>query len=562
VNPPLAESGFLFPPEWIKAGLILNLLTVWVVVTLFAYLDRRTRQPYFRYWVVAWLFYSVHLAASIGLEESPHLPALVMARRACIGISALFMLWGSFQFTPRRRSQSELAGAVVFILLWSYVAAFRVAATWWITVPGFVLLALACGYTGLNYRRYRAQYAGGRVLGLGFVLWGAHLMVFPFVEGSPVLMAVAYLLSAALAVLLIIGMVVEEESSISERHYETLFNSSREAIFLLDPQSLRVLEANRVAQRLTGGAPLELAGRSLLDLCPELRSDPPPTGIATVRNLLASRPGRELELVGAGGRQILCEASVSLADCPRGPVVQLSLSDMTERKELQERLLHAQKMEVAGRLASGLAHDFKNIIAGVLAFVEYGLSKTTAGQPAHKAFEQIEQSAARAAALTSQMLAFSRKQSLQPQDVDLNKLVERSVEMLRQVLGAETKLVTQLAETPVDVRADPAQLDQVLLNLAINARDAMPEGGTVTIATRHLKDNQVCLLVTDTGAGMSAEVKAHLFEPFFTTKPAGKGTGLGLAACDGIIQQSGGFIAVDSEVGRGTTFRVYLPRAV
>lgn len=394
-------------------------------------------------------------------------------------------------------------------------------------------------------------------------MWGAHLLAFPFVENRPVLMVGAYLLSAALAILLIIGMVVEEETTVSEQHYETLFHSAREAIFLLHPQNLQVQEANRAAQQLTGLAPVELVGRSLLDLCPELRSDPPPPGPDTVWNLLASRPGRELEVVGAGGQRVWCEARVSLADCPRGPVAQLSLSDVTERQALEAQLRHAQKLEVAGRLASGLAHDLKNIIAGILAFVEYGVRKTEAAHPARKAFDQIGAGAARATGLTNQLLAFSRKQQLQPQDLDLNQLVLRLLDMLQQVLGATTPLVPRLAVTPVRVHADPAQIEQVLLNLVINARDAMPDGGTLTLGTENcVVENRrfVCLIVTDTGSGMSAEVLAHLFEPFFTTKPSGQGTGLGLAVCDGIIQQSGGLIRVDSEPGRGSTFRVYLPR--
>src|SRR6267142_2620288 len=178
------QSILLFPPEWIKSALVLALITVWMVIVLFTYMNYATRRFHLSLWTVAWMFYSVYLAASIGLEESPHTPLLVMVSRACIGISALFMFWGSFQLTQAERDQRELALGTVMIVIWSYFAAYRVQDSLWATLPVFLLLAGAGVYTGILYMRTRRGSRGSVILGTGFLLWGVHLIGFPLASGS------------------------------------------------------------------------------------------------------------------------------------------------------------------------------------------------------------------------------------------------------------------------------------------------------------------------------------------------------------------------------------------
>jgi PAS domain S-box-containing protein len=255
--------------------------------------------------------------------------------------------------------------------------------------------------------------------------------------------------------------------------------------------------------------------------------------------------------------------------------------DITERKQtekkmvaLQAQLGQSQKIEAIGRLAGGIAHDFNNILAVIQGYSDLCLSKIPKENPLRKDIEAITNAVKRATSLIGQLLAFSRRQGMEMEVIDLNPLLQNLEEMLGRVIGEDVQLVTILADDLGRVKADPGQIEQVLLNLALNARDAMPSGGKLTIETANVTfketDRQnhmglmpgryVMISITDTGVGMTQEVKERIFEPFFTTKEVGKGTGLGLSMAYGIVKQSGGHIGVDSEPGKGAAFRIYLPR--
>jgi two-component system cell cycle sensor histidine kinase/response regulator CckA len=253
--------------------------------------------------------------------------------------------------------------------------------------------------------------------------------------------------------------------------------------------------------------------------------------------------------------------------------VELMVEDVTERIALEKQLRQAQKFEAIGQLAGGIAHDFNNMIGAVLGWAEIGMDETKADARLHRHFDKIRHQAIRAAALTRQLLAFARRQILEPRNLDLNQNVTETLSLLEKVIGSNIEIKTRLAANLTLVRADPTQVDQVLMNLCINARDAMPEGGRLIIETGDATfDEKYCaaqtyarpghyamLAVTDTGTGMDVATLDRIFEPFFTTKEMGKGTGLGLATVYGIVRQHGGFVHVYSEVGIGTTFRIYLP---
>jgi PAS domain S-box-containing protein len=267
------------------------------------------------------------------------------------------------------------------------------------------------------------------------------------------------------------------------------------------------------------------------------------------------------------GLPIELEASVSTCQVGGKGYVITVVRDVAERAALEAQLWQAQKMDAIGRLAGGIAHDFNNLLTVINGYSEMLVVSAGQEESALRMLVEINRAGERAAALTRQLLAFSRKQVLQLRVVDLNAVVTGVVAMLGRLIGEDVDLVVQLDPTLGAVRADPNQLEQVIVNLAINARDAMLDGGRLTILTRNTDTGpvvgpHVLLEVADTGCGMSEEVKQHLFEPFFTTKGVGQGTGLGLAVVHGIVQQSGGRVEAQSQPGQGSTFRVYLPRVL
>ena len=251
-----------------------------------------------------------------------------------------------------------------------------------------------------------------------------------------------------------------------------------------------------------------------------------------------------------------------------------SCSDITEHKHLEAQFLQAQKLASVGRLASGMAHDFNNLLTGILGYTDFALLDLPPECPVHTDLVEIHKAAERAAGLARQVLAVAGTQIIAPQVVNLNDLILDVDKLLRRLIGADVELITLPAADLHLVRADPGQIAQVLLNLAVNARDAMPHGGKLLITTAnvvldHVYASQhvgvvpgdyVLLAVRDTGTGMPEAVQQHLFEPFFTTKADGRGTGLGLATCDGIVKQHGGHLRFSSAVDQGTTFTIYLPR--
>jgi two-component system cell cycle sensor histidine kinase/response regulator CckA len=250
------------------------------------------------------------------------------------------------------------------------------------------------------------------------------------------------------------------------------------------------------------------------------------------------------------------------------------LRDVSERQRYEERLRATQRMEAIGKLAGGIAHDFNNVLSAIIGNAEFAKHSLPADSPAIEDLDELRVSADRAAALTRQLLAFSRRQVIEPIRVDVNELSRQTERMLARLLGEDIEIEQVLAKGLWAVEIDPSQLEQVLLNLAVNARDAMPKGGQLTIETQNVTldddyarehpevdaGDYVLLAVSDTGTGMSEEVRVRVFEPFFTTKPVGQGTGLGLATVYGIVKQAGGHIWVYSEPGKGTTFKIYLPR--
>ena len=351
----------------------------------------------------------------------------------------------------------------------------------------------------------------------------------------------------------------EEALRSSELRYRRLFERNLAGVFRSTVGG-RILECNPAFAHMFG-----------YDSTEELLSTPAEALYleAGDRGELLERIRRERAIIGyeASFRRkdgtavcILENVTLLAGDAPGEEILEGTAIDVTERKKLEEQFRQSQKMEAVGRLAGGVAHDFNNILTAILGYSDLLGASLSASNPLREEVEGIRNAAQKASALTRQLLAFSRKQVLVVETVDLNSLVRDMERMLRRVIGEDVRIRTSYAPAPARVRADRGQLEQVLVNLVINARDAMPAGGSILIETGGAPPD-VVLSVTDTGIGMDPETMLHIFEPFYTTKEKGKGTGLGLATAYGIVEQSGGRIEVSSDVGRGSTFRILLPRA-
>ena len=360
----------------------------------------------------------------------------------------------------------------------------------------------------------------------------------------------------------------------SEARYRDLFDNASDLVCTTALDG-RFLYVNRAWQEATGYTEEELAERRFLDLVH-------PDSRALCAQVLARAEAREtlrhveLVLVTSAGGTLTVEGNISGTTDGRPGRIRGIYRDVTERKRVEEQLRRAERMQAAGRLAGGVAHEVNNMMTGVIGFSEFLMRSLEADDPRRAEVREIIKAGSRAADVTRQLLAFTRQQFLRPEVLSINAVVQDLEKMLRRMITEDHVLALDLSADAGEIRADRGQLEQVLVNLILNSRDAMADRGRVTIATRVAQldgayvqqhsgvqipyGEYVQLAVTDTGCGMDAEVQARSFEPFYTTKPVGQGTGLGLSTVYGIVKQSDGFVWVYSEPGLGTTFKIYLPR--
>ena len=370
----------------------------------------------------------------------------------------------------------------------------------------------------------------------------------------------------------------EEALRQSEQKFRQLFTNSPDAILVADANG-RLLDVNPAACRLHKMDCDALKQKTLIDLVPPEHRE---SAQRQLKQLLENG-GRYLESfsLASDGRVIPVEIHASRITFGDRPALLLHVRDISQRKQLEAQLLHAQKLEAIGRLAGGIAHDFNNLLTVILGSAEFGLQATSPGELCHEEFANILRTTQQASDLTGQLLAFSRSQVHRPQLVNLNRLIAQHVQMLKRIIGEHIELRTELeAEQPV-ILGDPNQIEQVLMNVSVNARDAMPNGGRITISTRTVvsalvqtqrswpgpaegdvtpaASHYVEIAIADTGIGMDEATAARIFEPFFTTKEVRKGTGLGLAVVYGIVTQHRGHVRVKTARGQGTTLYIYFP---
>jgi two-component system, cell cycle sensor histidine kinase and response regulator CckA len=362
----------------------------------------------------------------------------------------------------------------------------------------------------------------------------------------------------------------------SPRILEAILDSAAQCILAVGRDG-RILAANAKSEAMFGYTPEELQGKPVEVLVPETVvgiHQKHRDGYFEAPRVRPMGAGVDLVARRKDGSEFPVEISLSHAVSGDERLAIAFVSDITQRKTLEVQLTQAQKLEAIGRLAGGIAHDFNNLLTIITGYDRFLLDRLSTMDPLRANAEEIMKAAERASAMTKQLLAFSRRQIVQPKIVDLNRAVRDSEQMVRRLMGENIELVYRLSSNVGRVRIDPSQLDQVVLNLLINARDALPRGGRVTVETERVQLDEdyakthvgvipgpfTMLAVTDNGLGIDRSVQDHIFEPFFTTKSADRGSGLGLATVYGIVKQNGGDIWVYSEVGKGTTFKIYLPK--
>ena len=363
----------------------------------------------------------------------------------------------------------------------------------------------------------------------------------------------------------------------SEARQGAILEAAHDAIITMD-QKLTIREFNPAAEQMFGRRRTDILGRNVDLLIPPGDRQ---AQLNTLNEYMATGGGplaaRRLELtaIRADGTEFPVELTVARMRGDSRAVITGFMRDITERRALEEQLRQSQKLEAIGRLAGGVAHDFNNILMSIMGAADLLLMQLGAGDPARSEASEIKQSVERGAGLTRQLLAFSRRQATRSRVFALGDIVSGMETMLRRLIGPEIELDIKCGARPVVVVADSGQFEQVVMNLVINARDAMPDGGRLSVRIDEIDMDEAAALtlteghagryarlsVSDTGTGMSEQTRAKLFEPFFTTKEQGKGTGLGLSIVYGIVKQSGGYISVSSELGRGATFYIYLPVA-
>ena len=561
-------ESLAIPQEYLRTGLLVSLLSVWVLVILFFYLNRFTRRRYFAIWNAAWLFYAIWLSLGLNYADADTVPLLAMLRQWCLNCSAVFLLWGSASFLGSAASQRLIALFAAFLFTWSYVQFFHVRDHLWGSVPVFGLMGVASVIAaGAFYRlRRNSCFVGAGLLALGFLLWGFYLTACPFVAGNPQLLVAAFFISAVLQLLIAVSMIVlvleegrhssqktrEElhtttlernrlatKVSLAEERYHALFQQAHEAIVVVNATDMRIVDWNPAARRLLGIDPASTDPHLISDFLAL------PQGGEKVRgfDLLSQSPRVTLRCLD--GRTVMVDLTSSALELAGQPAWHLVMRELDERARLEEQLREAEKLSALGQLASGIAHEVNNPLAIMNAHLELILARRGCDERARADILKVIKEGDRAAALIRNFLAVARKSHHDLQPIDLNRMISDIADNQRLTrAGRPIRCTLKLDPHCPPVEGDSSQLERVFINLYRNAEQATEQhtdSPHIRISTRR-KGELVQVRVEDNGAGVPAHLASKIFEPFFTTKRVGAGTGLGLSLSHQIVADHHGRI--------------------
>ncbi len=507
----------VFPREYLRGALIVSLLSVWVLVVLFYYLNRYTKRNYFTIWTAAWLFYALWLTLGITVPSTNPASFISIVRQWCVGISAIFLLWGSLYFLEIPARQSLFGLFMAFLLTWSYVAPSILNDALLIQLPIFSLIGISSMFAGLSFYRLRKrrQFVGVGMLFLGFFLWGAYLATYPFSQRFEALISVGFLVSAVLQLFIAVSMIVlvlEEARYNNEQMRQQIqsVNTEKEAL------QIKIISTEE-----------------------------------QFRSLFSQKSGLRTDLQKA----------------------------YEELRQTQHSVVQQERLRALGQMASGIAHDINNALSPIVAFSELILKKAESlDDNSRKNLKHIRTSAEDIAHIVTRMSEFYRRRedNEQLRSVNLNQLAQQVVELTsprwRDIplgQGIVIQVDKDFADNLPGLYANESDVREALTNVLLNAVDAMPKGGMITIATRciPLQTNNatdkamghIVLEVRDTGIGMDEKTKQRCLEPFFSTKRSRGGAGLGLAMVYGMMERHDGSIQIESELGKGTTIQLIFP---
>jgi signal transduction histidine kinase/ActR/RegA family two-component response regulator len=505
-----------FPREYMRAALLVSLLSIWVLVFLFYYLNRYTKRPYFTTWTAAWLFYALWLTLGLSAPNPDPTSLRMIARQWCVGISAVFLLWGSLDFLEIKVRQRLFGLFMGFLLTWSTISPQVTSDPILIQTPLFLLIGMSSIFAGVSFYRLRKrrQFVGVGLLFFGFFLWGVYLATYPLTLKHENLFSAGFLVSAVLQLFIAVSMIVlvlEEARHINEQTQKLVadVNSEKEAL------QIRILN-------------VEEKYRSLFD---------------------QTRSSDDL---------------------------QKAYNDL---RQTQQSVVQQERLRALGQMASGIAHDINNALSPVLAYADLVLRKEpgiSAGS--RKNLEHVKTAAEDIAHIVERMSEFYRRRehNTHLRLVNLNRVVEQVLDLTRprwhdmaQSQGIAIKVETVLDESLPELYANESELRETLTNLVLNSVDAMPKGGVITLALRSHSltteffsesvPSHIIVEVQDTGIGMDEKTRQRCLEPFFSTKRDRGGSGLGLAMVYGMMERHEGTIEIDSAVGKGTTMRLVFP---
>ena len=510
------DFDLIFPREYLRVALIVSLLSVWVLVGLFYYLNRYTRRHYFTIWTAAWLFYALWLTMGLTFPNTTPESFVFIGRLWCLSISAVFLLWGSLEFLELRAPQRYFGGLIAFLLTWGYVGQQVAYDPLFVQVPVFCLIGLGSIFAGLSFYRLRLdrQFVASGMLLLGFCLWGIYLITYPFSLKFAVLFNAGFLFSAVLQLFIAVSMIVlvlEESRHINEQVLEQVASADEEK---------RKLQAKIIST--------EEKCRSLFN-------------VARCREDLQSA--------------------------------------YDELRQTQQSVVQQERLRALGQMACGIAHDINNALSPIVAFSEMVLSKeTNLSELSRKNLNHILTAATDIAQIVLRMSDFYRRreQGDQLRLISIPELVQQVIELtspcwrdIPQGHGTLMKVESRFDEHLPELYGNESELREALTNIILNAVDALPGGGKITISARAVtrpgaqenggKLTHVVLEITDNGIGMEESTRQRCLEPFFSTKKQRGGTGLGLAMVYGAVERHEGHIEILSELNKGTTVRLVLP---